>query len=51
MVQRKEGSVVAKVLVMHMIKLRPGVKEEEFEKFVAEEVSPLPLFEGWEGLF
>jgi hypothetical protein len=27
---------------MHMIALRPGVKAEDFEKFVIEEVYPLP---------
>ena len=47
MVQRKQGSVVEKVLGMHMIKLHPGVKEEDSEKFVTEEVNPLPLFEDW----
>jgi len=30
-----------------MIELRPGVKAEEFEKFITEEVYPLPKFEGW----
>jgi len=37
---------MAKVFGMHMITLRPGVKEEDFEKFVTEEMYPLPTFEG-----
>jgi len=37
---------MAKVFGMHMIALRPGVKAEDFEKFVMEEVYPLPFFEG-----
>jgi len=33
---------MSKVFGMHMIALRPGVKAEDFEKFVTEEVYPLP---------
>jgi hypothetical protein len=40
---------MAKVYGMHMIALKPGVKAEEFEKFVVEEVYSLPMFEGQEG--
>jgi len=32
---------MSKVFGMHMIALRPGVKAEDFEKFVTEEVYPL----------
>ena len=32
---------MAKVFGIHMITLRPGVDEQEFEKFVAEEMYPL----------
>jgi hypothetical protein len=32
---------MAKVFSMHMIALKPGVKAEDFEKFVAEEVYPV----------
>lgn len=39
---------MSKVFGMHMIALRPGVKAEDFEKFVTEEVYPLPWPEGWE---
>jgi len=33
---------MSKVFGMHMIALRPGVKAEDFEKFVIEEAYPLP---------
>jgi hypothetical protein len=39
---------MAKVLGMHMFALKPGVKAEDFEKFVTEEVYPLPWPEGLE---
>lgn len=32
---------MSKVFGMHMIALRPGVKAEDFEKFVIEEAYPL----------
>jgi len=38
---------MAKVFGMHMIALRPGVKAEDFEKFVMEEVYPTSTIEGW----
>ena len=38
---------MSKVFGMHMISLRPGVKAEDFEKFVLEEMYPVPNFEGW----
>jgi hypothetical protein len=44
--QRKEDPVMSKVFGMHMIALKPGVKAEDFEKFVAEEMYPLPSLEG-----
>ena len=37
---------MAKVFGMHMIALQPGVKADDFEKFVVEEMYPLPFFEG-----
>jgi hypothetical protein len=33
---------MSKVFGMHMIALKPGVKAEDFEEFVTEEVYPLP---------
>ena len=39
---------MSKAFGMHMIALKPGVKAEDFEKFVAEEVYPLPSLEGIE---
>jgi len=38
---------MSKVFGMHMIALHPGVKAEDFEKFVIEEMYPLPW--PWEG--
>ena len=38
---------MSKVFGMHMIALHPGVKADDFEKFVIEEVNPLPNLEGW----
>ena len=37
---------MAKVFGMHMIALKPGVKAEDFERFVVEEVYPANI-EGW----
>jgi hypothetical protein len=39
---------MAKVFGLHEIELRPGVRSEDFEKFVIEEVSRGPLLPGWE---
>jgi hypothetical protein len=39
---------MSKVFGMHMIALKPGVKAEDFAKFVTEEVYPLPSLEGAE---
>ncbi|MGD8464145.1 MAG: hypothetical protein PVI09_09790 [Anaerolineae bacterium] len=39
---------MSKVFGMHMIALKPGVKAEDFERFVTEEVYPLPSPEGSE---
>jgi hypothetical protein len=44
----KEGPIMSKVFGMHMIALKPGVKAEDFEKFVTEEVYPLFSLEGSE---
>ena len=38
---------MSKLFGMHMIALRPGVKAEDFEKFVAEESYSFPTPEGW----
>ncbi len=40
---------MSKVFGIHMIALKPGVKGEDFEKFVTEEIYPLPETEGWKG--
>src|SRR5262245_32777538 len=45
--KRKETSAMAKVFGIHEIELRPGVKEEDFERFIAEEAMHLPPFQGW----
>ena len=39
---------MAKVFGMHMVALKPGVKAEDFEKFVKEEVYPTLELEGVE---
>ena len=38
---------MAKLYGMHPIVLRPGVKEEDFEKFMAEESPKFRTYEGW----
>ena len=38
---------MAKVFGMHMIELHPGVKAEDFEKFIVDEVYPATTFDGW----
>jgi len=38
---------MAKVFGIHEIELRPGVKEEDFERFLTEEAVQLPQFQGW----
>ncbi len=38
---------MSKVFGMHMIALHPGVKAEDFEKFILDEVYPVPNLEGW----
>lgn len=38
---------MSKVFAIHTIELKPGVKPETFEKFVAEEVSHMPSLKGW----
>jgi hypothetical protein len=38
---------MAKVFGMHTIELRPGVKGEDFERFVEQEVLTQPMPEGW----
>ncbi len=40
---------MAKIFATHMIALKPGVKAEDFEKFVTEELYQLPEWEGWKG--
>jgi hypothetical protein len=46
-VEEQPAVVDGKVLGLHTIELRPGVKAEDFEKFVIEEFYPLPHYEGW----
>ena len=38
---------MAKVFGITEIELRPGVTEEEFERFFSEEIAHLSLFQGW----
>jgi hypothetical protein len=36
-----------KVFGVHEIELQPGVDPEEYERFIAEVVAPMPEFPGW----
>jgi hypothetical protein len=45
----KEAAVMSKVFGMHMIAIKPGVKAEDFEKFMQEEALPSFLLEGVKG--
>ena len=38
---------MAKLYGMHPIVLRPGVKEEDFERFLSEAMPKLRMYEGW----
>ena len=38
---------MARLFGIHNVTLRPGVKEEEFERFVVEQVYPLETPPGW----
>jgi hypothetical protein len=44
---KKEDLIMSKVFGMHMIALLPGVKAEDFENFVLEEVYPVLNLEVW----
>ena len=39
---------MARRLSIHEFDLRPGVSEEDFERYYAEEIAPLPNYPGWE---
>ena len=39
---------MARVFGLQMIRLKPGVKTEDFEEFVKEEVSQGTVYEGWQ---
>jgi hypothetical protein len=41
LLQNMEDPVMSKVFGMHTIALKPGVKAEDFEKFITQEVYPL----------
>ena len=36
-----------KVFGLHEVELRPGVAPEEYERFFAEQIAPLPKLPGW----
>lgn len=38
---------MSKIFGMYLISLLPGVKDENFEKFILEEVNPVSSFEDW----
>ncbi len=38
---------MSKVWGMHMVTLRPGIKAEDFEKFMMTDVAKLPMYDGW----
>jgi hypothetical protein len=44
----QEDSAMSKVFGMHVIALKPGVKAEDFEKFITDEVYPLINLPGME---
>jgi hypothetical protein len=46
--QRGEETVMPKVFSMHPIRFPDGVTDEEFERFVTEEMYLQPMFEGWD---
>ncbi len=39
---------MGKVYSMHLVALRPGVTQEEFEQFVRREVHNMKTYEGWQ---
>ena len=41
---------MSKVFGMHTVALKPGVKAEDFEKFIADEVYPLPHWKVWKSI-
>jgi hypothetical protein len=41
------GVVIAKVFALHEMELQPGVEPEEYERFFAEEIAPVPELPGW----
>ena len=36
-----------KVFALHEMELSPGVAPEEYERFLAEEIAPMPELPGW----
>jgi hypothetical protein len=38
---------MGKVFGLHLIELRPGIRREEFERFVPNRFLPLAVFPGW----
>jgi hypothetical protein len=41
------GVVMPKVFALHEMELQPGVQPEEYERFFAEEIAPMPELPGW----
>jgi hypothetical protein len=44
--QKEGGKTMSKVFGVHTYELKPGVTEEDFEKFITEEVNPLSFDAG-----
>jgi hypothetical protein len=40
-----------KVFGLHEMELPPGVEPEEYERFFAEEIAPMPKLPGWKPVF
>ena len=38
---------MAKIYGVHTISVRPNASPEEFERFLAEEVNGMPMYDGW----
>jgi hypothetical protein len=47
-IQQRRIKTMAKIYGLHEVKLRPGVKGEELERFFRDEVSSVARVEGWD---
>jgi hypothetical protein len=46
-VAKERSIIMTRVFGLHEIELHPGVKEEDFENFVLNEMSTAPMYPGW----